>query len=360
MRNIVGLKIRKLREDHGISQSELAGSIGVSREFISLLELGRREPSLETLSEIARFFQKSMMYFIGSKEDEFDLLLQAEKHLAPFTREIKRFKKLCSRYLQLETKMDACLQLAPLYANITAPVMAAEERRRLGLGTQLASDIMTLMEHNGLHILKRALPSGVNITGIMIFWKRYQAAFALINSRFSREQQVFTAAHLYSHYLKDRSDGPVIDNTDIFIPEYSSLYPVKEKFAQTFAIHFLLPEEALRRIMEHVLFAKHPDYAAVLYFKRCFGVPIEIVLHRLFLMGILSRSEVKEYKKENNEDGGRTVFHEKKKTPAREKASPEFSDRYKTLAFQALKKGRISSEEFARYLGIRKDQAEKI
>jgi Zn-dependent peptidase ImmA (M78 family) len=58
-----------------------------------------------------------------------------------------------------------------------------------------------------------------------------KAAFALINSADTPGRQAFTATHEYCHYLKDRHEGPLIENPDVFIDEYVSLYHPREKFA---------------------------------------------------------------------------------------------------------------------------------
>lgn len=50
-------RIRDLREQHGsMSQSALAEAIGVTRQTIIAIELGKYSPSLESAFRIARIF----------------------------------------------------------------------------------------------------------------------------------------------------------------------------------------------------------------------------------------------------------------------------------------------------------------
>ncbi|PWE17523.1 transcriptional regulator [Marinicauda salina] len=49
-------RIRVLRAEHGISQTELAEAIGVSRKTISTIEVGRFTPSTVIALKIARYF----------------------------------------------------------------------------------------------------------------------------------------------------------------------------------------------------------------------------------------------------------------------------------------------------------------
>ena len=50
---ITGAVIRKLREDNKMTQEELAYMIGSSSAYICNVELGKKKPSLQMLSEIA-------------------------------------------------------------------------------------------------------------------------------------------------------------------------------------------------------------------------------------------------------------------------------------------------------------------
>lgn len=48
-------RIRSLRESAGLSQSELAGSAGITKSAVGMIETGRRcTPQADTLARIAR------------------------------------------------------------------------------------------------------------------------------------------------------------------------------------------------------------------------------------------------------------------------------------------------------------------
>ena len=53
-------RIRVLRAERRISQSDLAEAIGVSRKTISTIEVGRFTPSTVISLKIARYFQVSV------------------------------------------------------------------------------------------------------------------------------------------------------------------------------------------------------------------------------------------------------------------------------------------------------------
>lgn len=51
---VFGEELRRVREEVGITQGELAIRSGLHRTTISLLELGKREPKLETVFRVAK------------------------------------------------------------------------------------------------------------------------------------------------------------------------------------------------------------------------------------------------------------------------------------------------------------------
>ena len=52
--------VRELREAQGLSQGELAERLGVSRQTINSIEVGRYIPSLPLALRTARFFGRSV------------------------------------------------------------------------------------------------------------------------------------------------------------------------------------------------------------------------------------------------------------------------------------------------------------
>lgn len=61
----IGSRIAFLRDQRGLTQEELATSLGISRAALSHYEKNRREPDTETLSKVADLFQVSLDYLAG-------------------------------------------------------------------------------------------------------------------------------------------------------------------------------------------------------------------------------------------------------------------------------------------------------
>ena len=56
---------RKIREQSGLTQQQMADKLGVSRSAIGMYENGEREPNFETLELIADTFNVDMNYLLG-------------------------------------------------------------------------------------------------------------------------------------------------------------------------------------------------------------------------------------------------------------------------------------------------------
>lgn len=62
-------KIRKLREQRGMQQKELALELGVSQPTVSDWEAGRKIPSAKSTMKLAKFFSVSVEYLMSDIEE---------------------------------------------------------------------------------------------------------------------------------------------------------------------------------------------------------------------------------------------------------------------------------------------------
>ena len=58
--NIFGKRLKELRTEKGLSQQKLGEIFGFCNQTISFWESGSREPDLDTLLEIAHYFEVSL------------------------------------------------------------------------------------------------------------------------------------------------------------------------------------------------------------------------------------------------------------------------------------------------------------
>ncbi|OGC78430.1 MAG: hypothetical protein A2Z27_00310 [candidate division Zixibacteria bacterium RBG_16_50_21] len=336
MHGVSGAKLKKARTELGLSQGAVGRALGLSSEFISLLEADKRAPSLATLNKIASLLRKDIGYFLEEKEGAFNI---------PSRSILQRFKRYCDDYLLLERLAGPGrrLGLAPLYSNISPERLAEEERRRLGLGDEPIRDIFALAELNGCRILRLPIPAASKLSGAFIFLEDKEAAFALINSADPPGRQAFTAAHEYCHYLKDRHEGPLIDDPDVFSDEFVSLSHPREEFAQTFAACFLMPASKVRAIIEKEFGGRKLTYEHVLYLKRYFGVSSAAMLRKVRGLGYISALQHEDWLKLRPETREKEVFGDLWEEGRGRRAAAGgaiYSDRFRLLQLEATNKKR--------------------
>jgi transcriptional regulator with XRE-family HTH domain len=64
----VGLKIKLLRNKIGISQEELGFRAGVSKQQIGLIERGESSPTIDTLDQIAKALEISLVDLVDTSK----------------------------------------------------------------------------------------------------------------------------------------------------------------------------------------------------------------------------------------------------------------------------------------------------
>ncbi len=73
-----GEKSKYLRKEKGLSQVELAHALNVSKACISMIEIGKNEPTANTLIRYANFFECSTDYLLGREDDFGNITVKGE------------------------------------------------------------------------------------------------------------------------------------------------------------------------------------------------------------------------------------------------------------------------------------------
>ena len=86
--------LHDLRTQHGLTQKELAGQLGVSYSTISMYERGHRQPDLEMLAKLAAFFGVSVDSFFGRETGETETPATEEYPANAALRQFARQKRI--------------------------------------------------------------------------------------------------------------------------------------------------------------------------------------------------------------------------------------------------------------------------
>lgn len=97
----MGTKIKDLREKAGMTQTELADKLGLSKSVISAYEKGIRNPSFKILPLLAQTFNVTELYFFEKGEwqshpvtvDISDLNIEQQRIIISLVNEFKESNK---------------------------------------------------------------------------------------------------------------------------------------------------------------------------------------------------------------------------------------------------------------------------
>ena len=151
MIKIVGLNMKRLREEKGLKLREFARQLGVSASFVSQMEKGKASPSLSTLKNIADKLSTTVGDLIGEGQKLTD---------SPVTREEERINlqnlgKGVSVYLL--TSQDSNKQMQPLLFKLGKNANSGESKYN-HFGQEFVTVIKGAMElklNDSLFILKK-------------------------------------------------------------------------------------------------------------------------------------------------------------------------------------------------------------
>jgi len=77
-RECIAAKIKSVREDHGLTQKEMAKAIGVADSTISNYETGYRSPDIQTLEKISEQFSVELVDLLCLKSEQTEKIFKSE------------------------------------------------------------------------------------------------------------------------------------------------------------------------------------------------------------------------------------------------------------------------------------------
>ncbi len=267
---IIGQKIRNIREKYGLSQDEVEKTLGLPQKAMTRIELGQRSVSSLELAKLAELLYCCITDFFPEKEGVEDVLVTLYRLIPGLEadlevqKEVAKYVQICREGVFLEELLNRSSRKRILSYPFPHPPsvleairqgdqVAKEERRRLGLGNRPIHDIVDLLSSQGIWCAGTELPP--EIAGLFLFRPSIGVAI-LVNSRYRKAIKNFSYAHEYAHALFDKNQHVLIStttNASVFI----------ETRANAFAAAFLLPSEGVSE-MVHSLGkggASRTDYA---------------------------------------------------------------------------------------------------
>lgn len=253
----IGSRIRRIREELGISQSQLASALGADVANVERLEAGSLDPVPGDFILIAaRIFNIDFRLLMSTELD--DVEEETRKVFRVLTRPsptdlltIRRFITLCLNEAELEVLLGVDRPTLPpgyppaaMRADLhkhQATAAARDERRRLRLDSRPVENIFELLRSQGVRLFRHKLEDSA-LSGVTILHPRAGVCI-LINYDDDLYRQFFSAAHEYAHVLFDRQQ--MAEHGCVVSYRYSRDELVEIR-ANAFAGEFLLPADALQ------------------------------------------------------------------------------------------------------------------
>jgi len=386
-------RLREARDAAGLTQEEVARQLELARSSVAQLELGHRAVSGLELDRLARLYGRDIREFLAAElppEESVIALFRAEPAIAERAEVLEALRDciVLSRELaNLESLLglDRSRPVVPAYS--PGPLrsrgqaieqgarVAAEERRRLGLGERPLGDVEELLEDQGIRTAVIDLPEEVSGLALM---ERGLSLSVIVNRRHHHLRRRFSLVHEHAHLLLDRDRRGMIS----LASERDELSEVR---ANAFAAGFLMPEEGVRGFLAHLgkgrarrerfeVFDEEAVVPAeireepraqaiqlydVVLLAHHFQVSRSAMLHRLYNLRLLTAAERDRLFRDEENDKGREIerllrLHAIDHTAARN----AFRSRFLGLALEAYRREAISRaklRELVSLVGLSED-----
>jgi Zn-dependent peptidase ImmA (M78 family)/DNA-binding XRE family transcriptional regulator len=255
----LGSRLKEAREAAGLTQLQVAESIGLARSAVAQIESGNRSVSGLELERLAYLYGRDMRELVReepiAERSALAALFRAEpamladdelaetlRHAVQIGRELTNLERLLA--ITTAGAVAASYEVPRPRSRWQAIVQgnhaAEEERRRLGLGDGPIANLSEFLESQGVRTAWIDLPddiSGMTLHDPGFGW------MVVVNAKHLWERRRFSYAHEYAHVLLDsRSVGTV--------SRASNRAELEEVRANAFAASFLMPPAGVASFLE--------------------------------------------------------------------------------------------------------------
>lgn len=102
----LGFKIKQLREENNLTQSELGEKLNISKATISKYETDKVEPSIPTLISMSKLFNVSIDFLVGNEENFETIAAHSDDRTKNLTDEQKKQIDNFIDFILLQSSQD--------------------------------------------------------------------------------------------------------------------------------------------------------------------------------------------------------------------------------------------------------------
>jgi Zn-dependent peptidase ImmA (M78 family)/transcriptional regulator with XRE-family HTH domain len=290
-RGFVPARLRDARLASRLNQSELAAQVNVSRQAISAFEAGEKSPDPTTMDRIAAALQQPLPFFSTNDLPSFGEV--GTRFHRAYRAETKRRNSMCDVLVKWFVQTARYLYELVSFPEVNVPSAEPEEgdaydgdeietialecRRSWGLGVGPISNIVGLLETNGIIVCRHEV-GGEKIDAFS-FWNGARPFIFLSSDKESAVRSRFDAAHELGHIILHRG----VSQEDLEDP---GILKRIESEANRFAGAFLLPANSFPNEVYT------PRLDAFVDLKRRWKVAIQAMVYRCKDLGIFDDIQI--------------------------------------------------------------------
>lgn len=347
----IGRRLEEARHAIGYTLEKTSEESGIGKSSISEFENSKREPKFSQLSKLAEVYKRTIEFFLTEERPVEEVMLWRE---VPDAEEEKKaieakFRQLCEQYYRLEVLTGEIKRknlpgpectVSDTFDYNEAEAFARRVRKELALGDRPGVGIGQMLEETYyLKIFYDDFYGSAISTVSDVF-----GPAVLLNRKNKKWRRNYDLAHELFHILTwtlFRSDTSPIPSD------------FEEKLANVFASHLLLPEEPIR---ERIAFYAEKDGNISLSnlddIAREFCVSLDALICRISRIYNIPSEKTKTYREYASKMAQIRV-------PRESDLPYGLPPRYSDLAVRALREGKISLIQFAKYMGITYKKAQE-
>ena len=344
------------RKAAGISQAVAAERLSISRPTFIAIEKGTRDVKPEELMTLAKLYNTSLNRLMRQNAPPTQVaphlraVVEREGEDAGLDSAIAKLTEYVDDYMFLLDKVQGHAMPTPPPQPARSPLpverfaerQAIEQRHRLGFGDrEPIGSLRKTLDEIGVHVFIDGLDS--KLAGLYAYIENFGYCI-LVNRRHPQARRRWTIAHEYGHFLFDR------DRRGVDYAEPMQRKPENERFADAFAMHFLMPSEGVQRRF-HDTYQQKGDVSVgdVLRIADYYGVSLMAMVLRLESLGLIRRNSWDAIKASGAKV--RDIRAESGIEEIGDQDSVEiFPDRYLMLAIEAWSSEKITTSQFAKLM----------
>ena len=342
----IGQRLKLARDAVGYTLKKASKESDIGESSISEFENDRREPKFSQLSKLAEVYRRTIEFFLTDEPIVENMMLwRAEPNDEEERKRIEaEFRQLCEQYHNLEVltgetrklELPQLHDIEPAKFNYQdADKLAEKIQREFCLSDIPSTSLKQILEEKYYVKIFHLAFSG---SAISTFSKTFEYAI-LLNKDSKLWRRNFDLAHELFHLLTwnvFRVSGLKNDKPSEF----------EEKLANAFASKLLLPTDSIKAKIEGALSnERKASFETLDEIAREFGVSLDALLWRIAHLYNKPGEDIERYVEK--------AKNIKVYRPLRKSDEPDMlPERYCSLAIRAIREGKLSLAQFAKYMDI--------